>query len=240
MKKCINCDKEESSRWHKGPVCGSCYYYTNKERYDRYRQNHKEKQSEYYQELKKKNPNYSAECYQKQKDKNPTYYQDNKIKFADYYQENKEKIKRRVQEYQKNNKDKINLRNSKKRRLDDEFKLRQNLRSRLNMAMRSNSKSGSAVKDLGCSIPDLKSHLESKFSYGMSWDNYGSSKESWVIDHILPLSSFDLSNRNELLVACNFINLQPLWYIDNAVKGNKVDVISSSLEKEGIEINENR
>ncbi len=36
-----------------------------------------------------------------------------------------------------------------------------NLRGRLSQAIRNNYKSGSAVRDLGCSIEQLKSHLES-------------------------------------------------------------------------------
>lgn len=47
---------------------------------------------------------------------------------------------------------------------------------------------GSAVRDLGCSIEFLKSYLESKFTGNMSWENQG----EWYIDHIKPLSSFNL------------------------------------------------
>lgn len=72
-----------------------------------------------------------------------------------------------------------------------EYKLKFNLRKRLNSAVRNSYKSGSAVRDLGCSIEKLKRHLESQFQEGMSWENYG----QWHIDHIKPLSAFDLSNR---------------------------------------------
>ena len=55
---------------------------------------------------------------------------------------------------------------------------------RLISAIKGNFKSGSAVKDLGCSIDFLKQYLEVKFYGKMSWDNYGI---HWVIDHIIPL-----------------------------------------------------
>jgi hypothetical protein len=50
----------------------------------------------------------------------------------------------------------------------------------------------------------------------MSWDNYG----EWQIDHIKPLSKFDLTDRQQLHEACNFNNLQPLWAEDNLAKSN--------------------
>lgn len=79
-------------------------------------------------------------------------------------------------------------------------------------------KSNSAVKDLGCSIDELRIHLESKFQPGMSWTNYG----EWHIDHIYPLSKVDLSNKEELLKVIHYTNLQPLWAIDNLRKGNRI------------------
>ncbi len=94
------------------------------------------------------------------------------------------------------------------------------LRRRLLQALKKNQKSGSAVSDLGCSIDELKVHLESKFQEGMSWDNYG--KFGWHIDHIIPLSSFDLTDREQFLKACHYTNLQPLWAIDNLRKSDKI------------------
>ena len=44
------------------------------------------------------------------------------------------------------------------------------------------------------------------------------------IDHIKPLASFDLTNREQFLEACNYKNLQPLWAKENLSKGSKVNV----------------
>lgn len=102
---------------------------------------------------------------------------------------------------------------------DIQFRISTTLRSRLRRAIKDEFKIGSAIKDLGCSIIELKSYLESKFLSGMSWDNYG--LEGWHIDHVKPLSAFDLSDRKQMLEACHYTNLQPLWAKDNLSKSDK-------------------
>lgn len=89
------------------------------------------------------------------------------------------------------------------------------------MAIKKNSKTGSAVRDLGCSIEKFKEHIESLFESGMTWDNYG--RYGWHIDHIKPLSKFDLTDSDQVKVACNFKNMKPMWWQDNLSKGNKCD-----------------
>jgi hypothetical protein len=103
---------------------------------------------------------------------------------------------------------------------DPNWKLRALLRHRLYIALHGNHKSGSAVRDLGCSVEFLKNYLESKFQPEMTWDNW--SPKGWHIDHIKPLSLFDLTDREQLLKACHYTNLQPLWAKDNLIKGTKV------------------
>lgn len=72
----------------------------------------------------------------------------------------------------------------------------------------------------GFSARQLKEHLESKFTEGMTWDNYG----DWHIDHKIPISFFEYSSFNdvEFKMCWRLENLQPLWAIDNIKKGNKV------------------
>jgi hypothetical protein len=107
---------------------------------------------------------------------------------------------------------------NKRRKLDLNFRLAGALRSRLWSAIRNNSRKGSAVRDLGCSIPELRVYLESKFTAGMTWENYG----EWHIDHIKPLISFNLIDYAQLAEACHYTNLQPLWAKDNMAKGCKL------------------
>ena len=80
------------------------------------------------------------------------------------------------------------------------------------------TRGASAVRNLGCTLDELVAHLESKFAPGMYWENYG----TWHIDHVRPLSSFDLTDPEECKTACHFTNLQPLWGPDNLAKGSKL------------------
>jgi hypothetical protein len=96
-------------------------------------------------------------------------------------------------------------------------RLSENLRSRLHYALVGCRKSGKTLELLGCSPADLKLHLESQFTPGMSWANYG----QWHIDHIKPCAKFDLSKPEEQRTCFHFTNLQPLWALDNFTKGGR-------------------
>lgn len=134
-----------------------------------------------------------------------------------HYKNNTKKVGEYNRKYNKQNREAAARRLRKRRKNDPVFNLSMRLRSRLYSALRKNCKSGSAVRDLGCSIDYLKEYLESKFSEGMTWAN----RSQWHIDHIIPLSSFDLTQRDQILKACHYTNLQPLWAKDNLRKGTK-------------------
>ena len=99
--------------------------------------------------------------------------------------------------------------------LNFNLRLRLNLRNRLNVALKRNTKAGSAVRDLGCSIEFLKLYLAKQFAFGMTWANYG---KVWEIDHIEPLCAFDLTARTDFVKVVHYTNLQPLFKLDNSTK----------------------
>ncbi|GHT66416.1 hypothetical protein FACS1894110_10060 [Spirochaetia bacterium] len=69
---------------------------------------------------------------------------------------------------------------------------------------------------VGCSIAELKRHIQDQFEIGMSWDNYG--RGGWVIDHIKPCAMFDLTNQKQRSKCFHYTNLRPLWDHENAQK----------------------
>jgi len=167
-------------------------------------------------------------------------YQENKIAVSNkskiFYQDNKDRIKARTRDYYRRNKDALISADKQfyqenketilaydkvycreRRRRDPQYRLAKNLRTRLANIMSGRAKVGSAIKDLGCDLQQLQQYLASKFKPGMTWDNYG----EWHIDHIRPLSKFNLQDVTELRAACHYTNLQPLWALDNLSKGNK-------------------
>ncbi len=75
---------------------------------------------------------------------------------------------------------------------------------------------------LGYSSEELRKHLESGFTEGMSWSNYGPS--GWHIDHIIPVSAFNFSSPDDIdFRRCWALdNLQPLWAGDNIRKSNQL------------------
>lgn len=99
------------------------------------------------------------------------------------------------------------------------FRLAQNIRNRIRLALKGETKSGSTFDYIGCSLEELKSYLESKFQPGMTWDNYG----QWHVDHKLPLSKFDLTIEDNMYKLNHYSNLQPLWAKENLRKGAKIE-----------------
>lgn len=74
---------------------------------------------------------------------------------------------------------------------------------------------------LGCTIEQAKRHIEKQFKKGMTWANHGI---VWEIDHILPLSAFDLNRKDQQMIATHFTNLRPEWKALNRMKRDKITI----------------
>lgn len=104
---------------------------------------------------------------------------------------------------------------------DVNYRLRRTLPTRIRQAIKSASgyKCTSSTKLLGCSIDQVRKHLETLFQDGMSWDNHG----DWHIDHIKPCVAFDLTDPEQQRECFHYTNLQPLWAEDNLQKAGRYE-----------------
>lgn len=159
------------------------------------------------------------------------YYEENKNKISDYqkdYQKEYGKKYRRhnqdsIKEYQKEYQREYQR---KRKESDPSFRCINNIRSRQSKVLRGLT---STTKGLGCNRQELRDHLESLFTEGMSFDNYGKGPGKWNIDHKDPISLHDRdengkwcteSERNKKLM--HYTNMQPMWEADNIKKSNKI------------------
>ena len=98
-----------------------------------------------------------------------------------------------------------------KRKVDPNFKMKEAMHRMLLRTL--NYKTDKSSKLLGYTKHELKSHIESLFTEGMTWDNYG----EWHIDHIKPINSFEENTPPNVINALN--NLQPLWATTREING---------------------
>lgn len=110
----------------------------------------------------------------------------------------------------------ISARHTKKAWGTVDGRLRSLLRNRMFYALKGKAKPDSAIRALGCTVEELRRHLEAQFQPGMTWENWR--RDGWHIDHVRPLASFDLTDPEQFRAACHYANLQPLWAPDNLSK----------------------
>jgi hypothetical protein len=113
-----------------------------------------------------------------------------------------------IKKWQKNNPEKVKAIRNKPIN-----KVRNNIRKRL----RDFIKGKVRFPGVGCSRDELIKHIEERFDFGMTWENYG----EWHIDHIRPCASFNLFDHEQLKQCTHYTNLQPLWADENCRKGAK-------------------
>ena len=207
------------------PQCKSCKRIKDNEYYNKNKEKVKIKAIEYYNENKDQVLSKRHEKKEIINQYNKEYKQDNKEYIKEYNKEyrikNKESIKERKKLYRKENRYEINEYERTKLKNDPLFRLSKKLRNRLYDFIKQSDKGFDPRKTeeyLGCTLEDLKLHLESKFKEDMNWNNHG---KVWHIDHIIPLSL--AKNEEQLYELSRWSNLQPLYVEENLKKNNKID-----------------
>lgn len=126
-----------------------------------------------------------------------------------YYYANREKIIA-----QKSKRHSFQLRNDPSERL-----VRHIRNTVLRMAALGGQRQHRSSIYLGCSYEQCRRYITGLLKPGMSWDNYG---DIWELDHIHPLSSFNLTIDAEALRAAHYTNLRPMFVTDNRSKHSKL------------------
>jgi|Laugresubdmm15sn_1035100.scaffolds.fasta_scaffold00021_25 hypothetical protein len=104
-------------------------------------------------------------------------------------------------------------------------KFKRYIRTRIYNCLRNKNKTKHSVDYLGCSSDE---YFEWIFSYNNNCNLENHGKE-WHIDHVIPISKFDLNNEEEQLIAFNWRNTMPLSCKENLSKNNKI--IKSQIEQ---------
>ena len=104
-------------------------------------------------------------------------------------------------------------------------KFKRNIRTRIYNCLRYKNKTKHSTEYLGCSS---ENYFKWIFNYNDNCNlkNYGS---IWHIDHVIPISKFDLENEDQVLLAFNWRNTMPLSCEENLTKNNKI--IKSQVEE---------
>jgi hypothetical protein len=190
MKYCPKCDKnKENNEFNikRASVdglhnkCKSCMKLQNKNHYI----NNRDKKIQY------------AQLYQKQDNIKQYQNEYSKINHSTYYNKNK----KRILEYGKRY-------TNHRYHTDYSFKLGLLLRTRFYHALKRGFKIHSVIDLLGSTIEECRLYVESQFKPEMTWDNHG---VIWEIDHIIPCSSFDLTDIEQQKQCFHYSNTQPLF-----------------------------
>jgi hypothetical protein len=143
-----------------------------------------------------------------------------------YRKKNREKINQKIREWYYKNKDRVraNQRIYEREgayRNSLHFKIKDGMRKRILEVLKRDGgkKTQRTMKLVGCTVEELKQHIEKQFKPGMSWEQ----RHLFHIDHIIPCASFDLTKLSEQKKCFHYTNLQPLWAIDNIKKGAKLN-----------------
>lgn len=200
----------------------------NRKMYIKHREKRLNTQKEYYHAHKNERAEYNRQYNLDNKDslaaKKKEYREQNsehrKVKMREWYEKNKDYAKVQAKAYRDANKDKMrewSKQYRSERYKSDPVAL---LTYRIRTLIFSKFYAGGFTKKsrtfdiLGCSYDDFLDYISASFKEGMSWDNYG----EWHLDHKVPVGLAE--NEEQVIKLNHYTNFQPLWKMDNLIKGS--------------------
>ena len=148
------------------------------------------------------------------------YYDENKEVLLQKQKDNPEQNRRKAKQYQSKpeNKKKINTRRRLNYESDKNLRLRNKYRKETHKHLLL-IKNVKYANFLSCSSVFFRQWIESQFTSGMKWENYG---RYWELDHIFPVSIFDLTVQENIRLCYHWENVRPCLKSHNKMKTNKI------------------
>lgn len=206
----LNCYRkhESSKKTYYENICKKCTYLKRKKKITNLKDSNRDK----YDEIIKKRNIKDKEYYSKNKEK---INKRNNI----YYGVNRQQIRAQRKIFRENNPERVKAWREKFLS-NASAKIAMNLRKRTRYFLHSGKEWSNL---LGCDIDHFKSWLEFNFEQepdnDMNINNYGT---IWEIDHVYPLSKFDMSKEEDIKKAFNWKNILPALCSHNKSKNNKI------------------
>jgi len=243
--KCTRCKcywkPDETDIKSSGLVCKTCKKCreNGKKQNKKYSENNpdkiKEKSKKYYEdnadEIKEYRKKYYEENVDKVKENSKKYRENNPDKCKEYdkkynkkyREENANKVKEGKKKWREENKCEHNKHYGTCKICNIQLYLIYLQRSQLRRCLRYSSlnKTKSSIEYLGCDADYFIEYMKKKMDI---WNKTNEVKMNWDnihIDHIKPITAFNLNDENEFLDCCNYTNMQPLLAEDNLTKHNK-------------------
>jgi len=169
----------------------------------------------------------SSRCKECQKKTQRLRYDTKKSEILDYIKtwksENKELNYSYTKKWNAKHSDKVKeyKRNWDRKAMQNPIhRLSNNIRGNIHHALKEKKNGRKWEVLVGYTLEDLVKHLESKFTTGICWENYG---DVWHVDHITPKSWFQYKDIDDpkFKECWSLTNLQPKLKIDNIKKGNR-------------------
>jgi hypothetical protein len=145
-----------------------------------------------------------------------------------YYEKNKEiilqkgRIRGKNYRSQPENKEKMNVYIKNRYKNNIKFNINMRMGSNIRHSLRGSKKGRKWETLVGYTKDDLKNHLESKFTEGMSWEKFLNGEIE--IDHIIckELFEYETAEDPQFKACWELRNLGPIWFIENCRKNDSL------------------
>lgn len=147
-----------------------------------------------------------------------------KKKSLTWVTDNRQRMSELQSNWYQNNKEHVYENVNHRKKTDFAYKFIINQRHRIRNALKNKQKK--TIEYLGCNGEDLVDWMKYLFNDSQILENHGS---EWHIDHVIPISNFNIDNENDIMLCLNWRNTMPLSVKENLSKNKKI--ISSQVEQ---------